>query len=136
MFPPPVNGSYELQPTIKALIGYYRESATKSKAGLAAKQELLLDKKIERAEFDLSVSRNEFKPTAEIAKMTMAIGEELKSALQFHLIDQAPALNAGLDALTQRTNNKVILLSICKRMQSWAVSVAGPVESKEKATGQ
>ncbi len=119
-FPPPVDGKYVLVATLQGLFKFQRELTEKAKGQLAAKQELLLDKKIEQADFDLSVAKKEFKPTGEISQKLMAISEEQKSALQFWLLDHLPAINAGLDATAQRANNRKCMVEICNRFQDWA----------------
>lgn len=130
-YPPPVDGVYQMEATIRGLFKYQRELTAKSKEELQRKHELLLDKRIEQAEFDLSVAKQKYKPTAEIAVALMAIQEEQKSALNFFLIDQLPALNAGLDAAAQRKNNRECLVSICKRFQEWARQYEPPAAEKD-----
>lgn len=120
-YPPPLKGMYQKMATIQGLFKNQRELVSKAKENLARKHEDLLDRKIAQADHDLGVAREEFKPTSEVAKSLLAICEEQKSTLTFQLLDQLPALNAGLSAIEQRKNNRECLVAICKRLQDWAI---------------
>lgn len=127
-FPPPIQSAYQKKAAIMGLFKHQREIGERSKESLAQKQEILLDKKIERADFDMAVSRQQFKPTDEVAQKLMAISEEQKSALTFYLLDQLPSINAGLGAVDQRKNNRTAMVAICKRFQDWAQNYTAPAK--------
>lgn len=76
----------------------------------------------ERQEIENANARSELQSTAEVARKVLAIGEEIRSTLKTQLVDQLPALNAGLDATAQRENNRRAFDEIIGRFQSWAKS--------------
>lgn len=122
-FPPPTNGKYKFVATLQGLFKYQRELTERSKESLAAKQELFLDKKIERAEHEIAVAKKDVLPLAEIADRVRAISEQQKSILQFQL-DRLASINAGLPATDQRKNNRACLLAVCKALQEFAATLS------------
>lgn len=128
-FPPPIRGKYEFVKTMQGLFDHQRELTEQSKKNLQAKQEVLLDKKIEQATFDLAVAKKEVLPLGEIADRIRTIAEQQKSALQFQL-DRLATINDGLPSQAQRKNNRDCLIAVCKAMQEFATKLGASMPAK------
>jgi hypothetical protein len=117
-FPVPEMNLYVTLPTLVGLIRFYRttdktESIQQAKLRLLEAQ--LKEKNIVIGRLDDSL-----KPISFFASKTFALGEEIKATLNFQLNDRLPALNAGLDAITQRVNNRAVFLLVLGRFQDFA----------------
>ncbi len=133
-FPKPDLGKYRRDETLRGMFRYYRERNDKDT--LTAERVLLTkEKRIEQESINAERS-GQLESKEAIAKKIFALGEEIKSTLNFQLTDRLPALNAGLDAPAQRINNRAVFLEILKRFQEFAkrwIAPDSPAEKKETA---
>jgi len=126
-FPPPSDGWYRLEPTVRGMCEYLQLKAKKKnetveelKEENLRKKNVLLQQQTEEGEIRLKETKGEYKSVSEFAESAYQLGTEIKSTLQFQLLDQLPVLNAGCDGSKQRENNEQVFYSILKRFQEWA----------------
>ena len=117
-FPKPERGIYIRADTLRGMFQFYRERSEKE---LLTKERILLTrgKRVEREILNGELMGT-YQSTASMAERVFALGEEIKGALNFHLNDRLPAINAGLDAVAQRVNNRKVFGEILARWQDFA----------------
>jgi hypothetical protein len=131
-FAKPEMGRYLREQTLAGMFRYFRES--NGKDSLTKERVLLTREKRIGAAKDNAVRDGELESKKAIAGKLFALGEEIKSTLNFHLTDRLPALNAGLDATAQRVNNRAVMLEILRRWQEFAGKwIAAPAEPAKAA---
>lgn len=130
-FSKPEMGKYLRAEALAGMFRYYRERNEKD---ALTKERILLTRVKRIGEEKNNAERDgELESKKAIAAKLFALGEEIKSTLNFHLTDRLPALNAGLDAALQRVNNRVVLLEILRRWREFAHKwIVTPADEPEK----
>ena len=128
-FPKPEHSRYLRDETIAGLFRFYRE---RSERDTLTKERVLLTQAKRITQESLNAERSgELESKEAIARRLFGLGEEIKSTLNFNLLDRLPALNAGLDAPAQRINNRAILLEVLARWREFSKKWTAEGEEKK-----
>ena len=95
-FPPPLNGEYQLAPTIRGLFKHFREMLDKKDNTVEQERQKYLRARREKTEIERDILQRKYYPRAEVVRALRSAGAALKSTLSGKARNEIPQKLLGL----------------------------------------